>query len=227
MNRYRHEYKYILDMCQENILQIRIAGIMQRDSHTNNDGMYTVRSLYFDDYNDSCYFENESGTDIRSKFRIRYYEDNIDIIVLEKKSKCHGMTMKESCRISEEECTMLIEDKVIEVQEGMSAVKKKLLLELKKRMLKPKVIVTYDRIPFVYEAGNVRVTFDQNITSSNDISNFLKADYRQRPIMANGKSVLEVKWDELLPLHIKEMLQLDTLQWNSFSKYYMSREYHL
>lgn len=227
MNRYRHEYKYILDICRENILQIKTAGIMQRDNHTNVDGMYTVRSLYFDDYNDSCYFENQSGTDIRSKFRIRYYGDNVDIILLEKKSKCCGMTMKESCRISAEECTMLMADKVIEVQEEMSVNKKKLLLELEKRMLKPKVIVTYDRVPFVYAAGNVRITFDKNITSSDDISNFLKADYRQRSIMPNGKSILEIKWDELLPLHIKEMLQLDDLQWSSFSKYYMSRKYHL
>lgn len=95
------------------------------------------------------------------------------------------------------------------------------------RLLSPKVIVTYDRIPFVYSAGNVRVTFDKNIAASKEISSYLDGNYRQRPIMAYSQSVLEVKWDELLPLHIREALQLDTLQWSAFSKYYMCRNYNL
>lgn len=31
--------------------------------------MYHIRSLYFDDYYNSCYNENEIGTDPREKFR--------------------------------------------------------------------------------------------------------------------------------------------------------------
>lgn len=227
MNRYRHEYKYIINASQESILQIRAMGILKRDSHADVDGMYTVRSLYFDDHLNSCYYENQSGTDIRSKFRLRYYNDRTNLIMLEKKSKFRGMTMKESCEMSIEECMQLIYGKVIEVQDDMSSVKKQLLLEVQKRMLQPKVIVTYDRIPLVYTAGNVRVTFDKNITSSNEVEKYLNVKYRQRPVLENARSVLEVKWDEMLPLHIKEVMQLDTLQWCSFSKYYMSREYHL
>ena len=227
MNRYRHEYKYIINANQEAVLQIRAMGILNRDSHVDADGMYTVRSLYFDDHLNSCYYENQNGTDIRSKFRLRYYSDRTDLIMLEKKSKFRGMTMKESCKMSMEECTQLIHGQMIEVQDDMPSVKQQLLLELQKRRLQPKVIVTYDRIPFVYTAGNVRVTFDKNITSSSEVEKYLNVKYRQRPVLENARSVLEVKWDELLPLHIKEVMQLDTLQWSSFSKYYMSREYHL
>ena len=95
------------------------------------------------------------------------------------------------------------------------------------RHLKPKVIVTYERVPFVYPGGNVRVTFDQKITSSAELGAFLSGEYAQRPILPVGKSVLEVKWDELLPLHIKDALNMDTLQWSAFSKYYMCRILHL
>ena len=101
--------------------------------------------------------------------------------------------------------------------------KRRLLLELISHGMLPKVIVTYRRIPFIYNAGNVRITFDGDITSSDETSRLLTRDYRQRPVLPPGKSILEVKWDELLPLHIKSMMQLDTLQWSTFSKYYTCR----
>ena len=227
MPRYRHEYKYIIHESQECILCTLAQGIMQRDAHIQEDGMYTIRSLYFDDSYDSCFYENRDGTDPRSKFRIRYYNRDTAQIRLEKKSKKRGMTHKTSCSLTQEECLQLIQGQHIVPTDQMPKEKAELLLEMQMRLLLPKVIVTYDRIPFVYAAGNVRITFDKNITASKEIDSFLNGDYRQRPIMANGQNILEVKWDELLPRHIQEILQLDTLQWTAFSKYYMCRNYNL
>lgn len=227
MSRYRHEYKYFLNAIQENILLIKAEGLLQRDCHAGEKGFYWIKSLYFDDLDNTCLNENIDGTDKRSKFRIRYYNDDKSYINLEKKSKIRGMTHKESCRLSIEECRMLIKGMIPTEIVDSNPVKQKLLLEMQLRGLQPKVIVTYKRRPFVYSAGNVRVTFDQNITSSTDISGFLEGNYIERPVLASGKSILEVKWDELLPLHIKEHLKIDGLQWTSFSKYYMCRRYHL
>lgn len=227
MRRYRHEYKYIIDETQENILYALAQGILLRDSHVQEDGMYTIRSLYFDDPYDSCFYENMNGTDPRSKFRIRYYNSDTTQIRLEKKSKRRGMTNKISCSLTREECLQLMQGQQITPTEEMPEVKAEILRQMQMRLLLPKVIVTYDRIPFVYSAGNVRITFDKNITASKEISLFLDGNYRQRPIMAYSQSVLEVKWDELLPLHIQKILQLDTLQWSAFSKYYMCRHYNL
>ena len=227
MRRYRHEYKYIIDETQEIILYTLAQGILQRDSHVEADGMYTIRSLYFDDPYDSCFYENMNGTDPRSKFRIRYYNHDLTQIRLEKKSKMRGMTHKVACSLTMEECLQLMQGQYILPTEQMPQEKTELLLEMQMRLLQPKVIVTYDRIPFVYAGGNVRVTFDKNIAASNEISSFLNGEYRQRPIMAYSQSILEIKWDELLPLHIQEILQLDTLRWSTFSKYYMCRNYNL
>jgi len=38
-------------------------------------------------------------------------------------------------------------------------------------------------------------------------------------------SVLEVKWDELMPSHIRENMLIDNLQWTAFSKYYLCRKH--
>lgn len=223
MSNDRYEYKYIIDATQRKILLMKASVLMRRDAHVREDGTYLIRSLYFDDRLDTCFHENEAGTDPRSKFRIRYYNGDTSLIQLEKKSKRRGMARKEACRLSEEEVRRILSGEMLPPDSGMSAEKRRLLWELQSRGLKPKVIVTYRRTPFVYPAGNVRVTFDDSLTSSDELDRFLDGDYRERPVLPAGSSILEVKWDGLLPPHIKSLLQLDTLQWSAFSKYYHCR----
>lgn len=227
MSRYRHEYKYMLNSMQEQILICRAEGIMPRDGHVNNDGSYIIRSLYFDDLNDSCFFENESGTDPRSKFRIRYYNNDTEHIKLEKKSKMRGMTLKESCSLTKEECLLFMQGEIPSINVDMSEKKQQLLLEMRIRNMLPKIIVTYERIPFVYPAGNVRITFDRKLSSSTEIMHFLDGNYSVRPIMEMGNVIMEVKWDEILPAYIKDVMYMKNLQWSAFSKYCLCRKYHL
>ncbi len=226
VKRWRHEYKYMIDAKQGGILLVKALGVLSRDPHVREDGTYLIRSLYFDDMNDTCLTENLSGADPRSKFRIRYYNFDTDRIVLEKKIKSHGMCMKESCCLTKEECYTLMHGGFPIILDDMPDEKKKLLSELEIRGLFPKAIVTYERVPFIYSGGNVRVTFDRKITSSEDIDLFLTDNYKQRPVLPCGYCVLEVKWDEVLPLHIKDTLRIERLEWTAFSKYYMCRKFH-
>lgn len=226
MSRFRHEYKYYINRSQEALLHIKAAGLLEPDIHAGAEGGYLIRSLYFDDLDDTCLRENIDGTDPHSKFRIRYYNDDSCRLRLEKKTKYRGMTLKETCPLTLEEYDMLVSQDFPDIA-GMPRSKQKLLMDFRLRALIPKVIVSYRRVPFVYSCGNVRVTFDQNVTSSGQTDRFLAGDYGERPVFSQGGCILEVKWDEILPLHIKETLKLDSLQWTSFSKYYMSRIYHL
>ena len=73
----------------------------------------------------------------------------------------------------------------------------------------------------------MRITFDEAISSSNEIGRFLEQELILRPVMERGWGVLEVKWDEYLPDYIKNALQLGTLSWSSFSKYYLCRRYNV
>lgn len=227
MSRYRHEYKYFIDKASKQILNIKLSGIMRRDPHVNDNNQYVIRSLYMDNINNECLEENASGTDNRSKFRIRYYNNDTSRIVLEKKSKIRGMCLKESCQISRDECLEMMKGHVPEIKNGDSEIKKKLFTEARLKGMMPAAIVTYVRTPFIYKGGNVRVTFDEDITSSTDFEKFLDGNYRERPILEVGKLILEVKWDELLPEHIKSIMSLENYIWTAFSKYYMCRMMHL
>lgn len=225
--KYRHELKYICTAAQMALLQGRIHHLLPLDSHVAGSGMYSIRSLYFDDYYNRCYYENENGTDPREKFRIRIYNGSKERISLELKKKERGKTLKLSCPLTEEQCRTLMRGEALPESRDYDPVLQKLLYLMKTTLMRPKIIVEYDRIPYVYKLGNVRITLDKNISSSNQIERFLDKEIYKRPIMPAGWHVLEVKFDEFLPDYIKTTLQLDSLRQTAFSKFYLCRKFYL
>ena len=226
-NRFRHEFKYVCSYGQLRNLQCRLSGLISLDSHAGTDGIYNIRSLYFDDYYDHCLMENEAGTDPREKFRIRIYNHSADRISLELKRKVRGKTQKLSCRLTEEQCRILMAGGIPEITPANPALLNKLILLMKTSLMRPKVIVEYERIPYIYPLGNVRITLDENICSSDRADLFLEDRIPLRPIMPAGQHILEVKYDEYLPDFIYQAAQLDNLRTTAFSKYYLCRKYSL
>lgn len=210
---------------QEELLKFRLPTVMPIDSHVGEDGKYLIRSLYFDDYDNSCYYDNESGIDPREKFRIRIYNGSTDRIRLELKRKQSGKTLKKSCPMTVEQVEKLIADEALEITDDMPPLLKQLCLLNETRGMKPKVIVEYERIPYVYPDDNVRITLDLNLRTSTDLEDFLKPTIDGRPIMPIGHNLLEVKYDGFLPDYIYRTIQLPNLQQTAFSKYYLCRKF--
>ncbi|MBO5143957.1 MAG: polyphosphate polymerase domain-containing protein [Lachnospiraceae bacterium] len=227
MSKYRHEYKYICSDTQLVLLRNRLEGLMEYDKYAGQDGTYMIRSLYFDDYLDSCLRDNINGTDPREKFRLRLYNGDASYIRLELKRKERGKTLKSSCRIDEELCEKMVRGVPLKMDAVDSKVYRKFCLMQHTRLLKPKVIVEYDRVPYVYRDGNVRVTFDRNIRSGAAIERFMEKNVITRPVMSCGQHVLEVKFDELIPDFIYSAIQIEKLQQTTYSKYYICRKYSL
>ncbi len=230
--KYRNELKYVCSEADLQLLKGRIGHICKQDSHVGESGIYTVRSLYFDDLENTCFYENENGTDPREKFRIRIYNGDLQHITLECKHKCNSKNFKESCPLTWKQCDSMIKGTFIlrqEDTEGLSDSEAKLLrrffLQYNMRPLRPKIIVQYERMPFVYGTGNVRVTFDRNISVSRQIHDFGEKDLVLRPIMPVNQHVLEVKYDELLPDFLYNALQIKGLRQTAFSKYYLGRKF--
>ena len=91
----RHEWKHEISCCDRLVLRQRLSAVMQLDPHAI-DGKYFIRSLYFDNGTDKALREKLDGVNIREKFRIRYYNHDISVIHLEKKSKRSGLGSKET-----------------------------------------------------------------------------------------------------------------------------------
>lgn len=221
---WRNEIKYICSQAELVHIEHSIRNICRLDFHTGENDKYVVRSLYFDDYHDNCLRENEDGADPRKKFRIRIYDGNKDRIMLECKHKRRGMTHKDSCEITEKECNDLIYGIHLPIYSEQDILLQRFNAETACKMLLPKVIVQYERTAYVYPVGNVRITFDRNISMSGRITEFLYPSLRMCPVMPEGYHILEVKYDELLPNFIYNALQVSDLRQTSFSKYYISRK---
>lgn len=222
---YRHELKYTISAAQLPLLRSRIMGIMRPDPHVGADGIYSIRSLYFDDCQNRCYYENENGTDPREKFRIRIYNHSSSRIMLECKRKERGKTLKTACPLTLEQTHVLMAGEPVPDDGMLPPLLRKLNLQIRTRLLRPVVIVEYERIPFVFKNGNVRVTFDLNVASSSDVSAFLEAVLPKRPIMPTGQHLMEVKFDEFLPDVIYRSLNLPQLRQTAYSKYYLCRKF--
>lgn len=223
--KYRHELKYEITAAQLQLLKNRVHHLIPPDPHAGPEGAYTIRSLYFDDRYDRCLRENEDGTDPREKFRIRIYNHSADRITLECKRKERGKTLKTSCPLTVEQTRELMAGRPLPDIGTQPPVLRKLTLQMLTRQLRPVVIVEYERIPYVYSGGNVRITLDTNISSSSAVGCFLDEWIPKRPVMAAGQQLLEVKYDEYLPDFIYRSLQLHSLRQTAFSKYYLCRKY--
>ena len=221
---YRHEFKYLATMRALKQLELRLNGVVERDSHVMDTGRYLIRSIYFDDINNSCYRENEDGADPREKFRIRIYNADSSRISLECKRKYRSMTHKDIAVIDRQIYDILMSDDLsFEIKESYPALLKKALLLKKTKLLAPKVIVQYERIPFICSNGNVRITFDMNISASKDFDRFFEDRISTLPVLEENHHLLEVKYDAFLPDHIKRAIDNVQLQYTTFSKYYLCR----
>lgn len=222
--KFRNELKYICSEGELIQLQSRVQMLCEADAHAGPEGIYNIRSIYFDDLQNRYFFENENGTDPREKFRIRTYNASDSRITLECKKKERSMTHKDSCQLSKEQYQKILEGSLSASHVNSTLLEKFYLLQ-EQRHLQPKVIVAYTRTPFVYTFGNVRITFDRNIGSSTDLSAFFDPYLPVRPILPLGKNILEVKYDELLPNFLYEAMNLGSLRQTTFSKYYLCRKF--
>ena len=194
--KFRYELKYICSEAQSIRLAAQLEGLLQKDSHTGERGYYTVRSLYFDDYENSAFWGKEDGTDMRKKYRLRSYDNDPGVISLETKERVRDKIRKKSCQISKWEADFIRAGEWYEVMDNSSPVAKDFFLQGTIHLMTPKVIVEYDRIPYVCDEGNVRVTIDKNIRSASAEEDFWETTLCTRPILPKGQQLLEIKFDE-------------------------------
>lgn len=223
---YRHELKYQISPADHHALRQRLRAVMKRDPHTRADGLYTIRSVYFDNYGDKALREKVNGVQKREKFRIRYYNDEFSFITLEKKIKHNDLCMKIDAPLTVEEYRRILQEPGTWMLEHPQPLVQELYCKMKTQQLRPRVLVSYVREPYIYQAGNVRVTFDSHIRTSLFERDFAAGTFPDISATdAPGDTILEVKFDAFLPEVIRGLLQVGTLRQQAFSKYGACRRF--
>ena len=223
MAHFRHEWKHQITPEDCMMLRQRLSAVAEPDAHAT-DGHYLIRSLYFDNIYDKALREKVNGVNMREKFRIRYYDRNTSFIKLEKKSKIGGLGTKASATLSADEAQRIVDGDI----DWMASDDRPLVFELYTKMecqlMKPKVIVDYEREPYTFRAGNIRVTIDFDIRTGLWYTDFLDVDCCTIPVPGDP-IILEVKWDEFLPSVIRDVVQLEGRRVQAFSKFEACRMY--
>ena len=218
--KYRHEFKHRINMSDFLCLTSKIGMIAAPDEHMKGDS-YFIRSLYFDSFNDKALREKVDGVNKREKFRIRFYDMDDSFIRLEKKSKDNGLCLKRSAPLTKEQTEMILSGNYGFLYETDEPLLKEFYIKLCAEQLRPKLIVDYRRKAYVYPFGNVRVTFDYEISSSGDVNSFFNA--RDGSLPVPEEIIMEIKYDEFLPQVIADITHLSARQSGSFSKYAAGR----
>lgn len=223
---FRHELKYRIGYAQYIELRNRLRTVMQSDLHTGADGRYLIRSIYFDNYCDKALREKKNGVPMREKFRIRYYNDDFSYLALEKKIKENDLCRKVDAQITEKECGKLLAGETDWMREHSSPLVRELYVKMQMQMLRPRVLVSYMREPYIYRAGNVRITFDSDIRTTLFHRIFLEEQVSDIDTACGSQDrILEVKYDAFLPEIIRRLIQINSPRQTAFSKYEACRRF--
>lgn len=220
---YRHEWKHEINYSDLMLLRQRLRAIMAPDPHAV-DGRYVIRSLYFDTPTDKALREKLDGVNRREKFRIRYYNRDISMIHLEKKSKLGGLGNKQSAALTARQAQCFVDGDLHWMETHEHGLIRELYAKMRVQGLRPRTIVDYTREPFVFAPGNVRVTLDYDIRTGLYSTDFLDPDCITIPA-GDAPMILEVKWDNFLPDIIRDAVRLPGRRVSAFSKYAQSRIY--
>lgn len=221
--RFRHELKYLISDGDAFSLSRRLGLLIERDGNAGPDGRYTVRSLYFDTPADDALRQKTEGYSRRAKWRIRTYGDGSgDVFKLECKAKIDGLGHKQAEPISRFEVQAFVAGTFREpTPDDPTLLAEFLHLALTAR-LRPVTVVVYEREPFRYDPGNVRITIDSRIRSAPHASALTDSAVPLVSVQP-GEVVLEVKYDAYLPDLVRAAIQVPGAVRCAWSKYALAR----
>lgn len=229
----RYEFKYFLTKSIAQEIKNHASKFMLLDSfaslHSNKS--YLVRSIYFEDPFNSNFDEKINGYRIRKKFRLRFYDKKFENgpVFLETKGRNLERTYKTRVKLNLSDLEIIKQQKFIHdliSKHPNSILMKDFVFEFYKKNLKPKILIDYDRQPYVNKHGlYFRLTFDQNL-SCKKINNKLSKNILNDSIECkSGFTILEVKFERSIPLWFHRIIQSYNLRRQSISKFVLGMCY--
>jgi hypothetical protein len=222
---FRHEFKYYINYAEYESLRRRLKYLLKPDVFANDQGDYHIRSLYFDDVNNSALYEKQAGILSREKFRIRIYNLSDSVIKLEKKSRIGQFINKESATLSRQDYDKIITKNFDFLRKSHNRLLNEFYFHIKAKKLQPDVIVDYMREAYVSKVSNIRITFDKNLRTGLYGTDLFNKHQPTVDVIEKPLHVLEVKYDRFLPDHIRKILQLSSNQRYAISKFVICKKF--
>ncbi len=220
----RFELKYLVPISIWEKLVAEVRQQMAPDP-MGKDGVYPIRSLYFDTADRQFYRSKIEGIKYRRKVRIRYYgEPSTDpsaMAMVEIKQRINRTTQKRRVPAKLEDALKLChgEEELICEDPQDRAVASEVSYLAQALRLEPVCTIGYIRRAFVggeYETG-LRLTFDHLLWVSSPSG--LTEEVTRYAILRPEVAVVEVKANDAVPLWVNRMLARHQVTLDRFSKY--------
>lgn len=224
---YRHELKFLMSPGESEYLATRLRLTLSQDPYAaKNGGTYLIRSLYFDSPYERAVEEKVSGVEFRDKYRIRIYNYSDKTIKFERKHKNGQFIKKESLALTRSQCDAVLNGEYTFLLHRKEPFARELYAALRTEYLKPRVLVDYEREPFVFPLEDVRITFDRNVRTSMRCTELFNPNAVTYPATDYGDCcIMEVKFNRYLPGYIRSLIQVDAASHVAASKYLVCRQF--
>lgn len=219
--KFRHEMKYVIPLPMYQEMTQVFREFLRYDPHTGPSHEYNIRSLYFDDMYRTAYQEKLDGVQYRKKYRIRIYNCTDKTIALECKHKDGPYIFKESVKLTRAEYDAILRGETGFLLRHPAPVAQEFAVDCRTSLLRPKVIVEYDREPMIYDVGTVRITFDKLLRAMEKDEDMFDPHALSLSVMGREQMILEVKFTGLLPEKIRRLFTAYEIVQTNASKYCM------
>lgn len=220
---YRNEWKYLISTSEKELLKLRLKPFLVADPHAQ-DGGYLIRSLYFDDYWNSAMEEKDAGVLMRKKYRIRIYNCSDKSIKLERKKKFGSYIYKEAAPLTRQEVEWILDGKYEFLLRSSHRLCREFYVECVCNMMRPRVIVDYEREPWIMDTGTVRLTMDMNVRAAVGSYDIFDSSLPTLDVLEPGKLVMEVKYTEFLPQIVRNLVPQSASEFTAVSKFVLCCE---
>ena len=224
----RYEFKYLIRNEQTHAIARFLATHLELDKYSQGRPLnrYTVRSIYYDSPDFRCYYEKANGDQNRRKLRVRSYNQaDSAAIFLECKQRKGSTYTKSKSQLDTEKL------EILQAREGLSGqdverfgVVEQLLLGMDRWDYQPTVLVVYDREAYVSpgQEDTVRVTLDNNLRARMFPELDELYDEADLDDLLYGWTILEVKFTNVVPRFLKQLVSQHSLERQACSKYGVS-----
>lgn len=189
---------------------------------------YRVTSLYLDTFNYDSYWEKVDGLKKHKKFRVRTYEEKLKKatpVFLEIKKREEAVIFKDRFLTQYGRVRQGIDNGKPEIilgniNEGTGA---EFVVGVKRKNLQPTLLVSYRREAY-FDAKNssFRLTLDQDLTAARRFD--MDLNYQDSQEIFRGYSILEAKFNRIMPAWFGMLIRSFNLNRISFSKYCFAAE---
>ena len=231
----RLELKFLVSSAQRDRLTACFRQRLDGDPNLAGRSNYPVSTLYFDSEDLRCYLERVLESNNRRKFRIRLYGSANDSIppacFLEIKQNQQGRIGKRRIAVSREWIRQFEENldlhELFEIEPALTSRADLQILREARQMvetysMRPVCLVRYDRLAFQGREAeaSLRITVDSNLRYQLTPSRFwFDEPASEVPLLDGEHHLLEVKTTGTLPCWLTRLLNEESCQVRSFSKY--------